>query len=120
LSTDASRFFDEANNDIGCLVDCRIDRVALLRTEARQHVVGRVHTARWPANTDPQTTKRACSQPRDDVAQTVVPTVAATIPLAHLSKWQVEVVVDDEQTFGRRAPAFDRFEDDQPAVVHKT
>jgi len=53
LSTDASRFFNEANNDVDCLVDGRVDGFALLRTEGRQHVVGRVHAARWPPNTDP-------------------------------------------------------------------
>jgi len=120
LSTDAHRFFGEANNELSRLVDGRLDRFALLRTKAREYVVGRVHAAWRPANTDPQATKRARTQSRNDVAQTVVAAVAATVPLSNFSRWQVEVVVDDEQAFSRRTPALDRFEGDQPAVIHET
>src|SRR5258708_27353799 len=100
LSTDASRFFGEANDDLSCLVDRRFDGFALLRTESRQHVVGRVHVAWRPANANTQATKRARAQARHDVAQAVVAAVAgtlATVPFADLAQRQVEILVDDEQ-----------------------
>ena len=120
LSTDAHRFFGEANNELSRLVDGRLDRFALLRTKGREYVVGRVHTAWRPANTDPQATKRARTQSRNDVAQTVVAAVAATVPLSNFSRWQVEVVVDDEQAFSRGAPALDCLQDNLPAIVHES
>src|ERR1700682_1083902 len=68
LSTDASRFFGEPNDEVHRLIDGRIDGFALRRAERRQHVVGRVHAAWRPANPDAQPTKRAGAQSRNDVA----------------------------------------------------
>src|SRR5579859_4460590 len=119
LCADASRRFDEAHNEIRGLVNGRTNRFALLRTKRPQHVVGRVHVAGRPADPDAEPSERARAEAGHDVAQAVVPAVAATLPISNLAKSQVQIVVDDEQAVGGRSPAFDRLQGQQPAVVHE-
>ena len=84
-----------------------------------QHVVGRVHATWGSANTDPQATEGAAAQARDDVAQAVVPAVAATLPGTRFAQRQVQIVVDDEQAFGRGTPALDGLQHELAAVIHE-